>query len=97
MKILYKIGILLYTLFIYVFLPLLGWGLDEFRSFFGYPQLLVYTISIALTGFLVGWKIKQPSELGDRGKGQADTAFPVMGWNSAHDPVSGDCSFSHPG
>lgn len=76
MKILYKIGILFYTLFIYVFLPLLGWGLDEFRSFFGYPQLLVYTISIALTGFLVGWKIKQPSELGDRGKGQADKFVP---------------------
>lgn len=76
MKIFYRIVIIINTIFIYLFLPLLGWGFDNMRSFFDYPQLTVYSISIPITGFVVGWKIKHPAELGNRGKGQADKFVP---------------------
>jgi protein-S-isoprenylcysteine O-methyltransferase Ste14 len=71
MKIARGIGSVLYTLAIYVGLPLIGWGLDDWGGFFSQPQLLVYTVSIALFGAVVGYQVSRSKEALRGGKGQA--------------------------
>ena len=61
----------LYTLAIYVGLPLLGWGFDDVSGFFSFPQLVGYAISIAAFGLLAGYMIQRPGGMGNTlGKGQ---------------------------
>ncbi len=72
MKILRGMGSILYTLAIYVGLPLVGWGLDDVAGFFSLPQLLVYAVTIALFGATVGYQISQSKEALRGGKGQED-------------------------
>jgi len=72
MKILRGFGSILYTLAIYVGLPLIGWGLDDVAGFFSQSQLLVYAVTIALFGALVGYQVCQSKEALRGGKGQAD-------------------------
>jgi protein-S-isoprenylcysteine O-methyltransferase Ste14 len=76
MKIIRGIGSFLYTLAIYVGLPLLGWGLDDLPGFFSFPQLIGYSISIAAFGLLAGYLVQRPEGLGDRGKGQESKFVP---------------------
>jgi protein-S-isoprenylcysteine O-methyltransferase Ste14 len=70
MKIIRGIGSFLYTLFIYVGLPILGWGLDDLSGFFGVPQLFGYSISIAIFGLVFAYQmIRHPEGLrGGRGQ-----------------------------
>ncbi|MBN1886831.1 MAG: isoprenylcysteine carboxylmethyltransferase family protein [Thermoflexales bacterium] len=72
MKIARGIGSVLYTLAIYVGLPLIGWGLDDVTGFFSQPQLLVYSVSIALFGAVVGYQVSRSKEALRGGKGQED-------------------------
>jgi protein-S-isoprenylcysteine O-methyltransferase Ste14 len=76
MKIARGLGSFLYTLAIYVGLPLLGWGLDDLPGFFSFPQLLGYTVSIAAFGLLAGYLIQRPVGMGNRGKGMEDKFVP---------------------
>ncbi len=62
MKIVRGIGSLLYTLAIYVGLPLVGWGLDDVGGFFSHSQLLVYSATIALFGALIGYQVSRSKE-----------------------------------
>ncbi len=71
MKLLRGMGSVLYTLAIYVGLPLIGWGLDDVGGFFS-PQLLVYAVTIALFGAAVGYEVSQSKEALRGGKGQED-------------------------
>jgi protein-S-isoprenylcysteine O-methyltransferase Ste14 len=66
----------LYTMAIYVGLPLLGWGIDDLPGFFAFPQLIGYTFSIVAFGLLVGYLIQRPEGLGNRGKGLEDKFVP---------------------
>jgi protein-S-isoprenylcysteine O-methyltransferase Ste14 len=70
MRLVRGIGSFLYTLAIYVGLPLLGWGLDNLSGFIGVPQLTAYSISIAVFGLVYGYQmIKHPEGLrGGRGQ-----------------------------
>lgn len=72
MKIARGIGSVLYTLAIYVGLPLIGWGLDDWGGFFSQPPLLVYSVSIALFGAVVGYQISQSKGTLRGGRGQED-------------------------
>jgi protein-S-isoprenylcysteine O-methyltransferase Ste14 len=69
MKISRSILSMLYTMAIYVGLPLLGWGLDDLSGFFSFPQLVGYSFSIAAFGLLAGLLIQRPGGLGNRRKG----------------------------
>ncbi len=70
MKIARGIGLALYTLTLYVGLPLIGWGLDDVAGFFSQPQLLAYSVSVALLGAVVGYQVSQSKEALHGGKGQ---------------------------
>jgi protein-S-isoprenylcysteine O-methyltransferase Ste14 len=70
MKILRGIGSLLYTLAIYVGLPLFGWGLDDLSGFFSVPQFLGYSISIAIFGLVYSYQMIEHPESLLAGKGQ---------------------------
>jgi hypothetical protein len=70
MKIIRVTGSLFYTLAIYVGLPIIGWGLDDLCGFFGTPQLLVYSISIAIFGLVYGYQMVRHPEGLRGGKGQ---------------------------
>jgi len=72
MKIMRGIASFFYTMFIYVGLPLFGWGLDDLRGFFSIPQLIGYSISMAAFGLLVGYMTQRPGGLGNLGKGLED-------------------------
>lgn len=61
-----------YTLLIYVGLPLLGWGVRDFETFFGIPQFTAYAISIAAFGLLAGYAVQRPGGMGNWGKGRED-------------------------
>jgi len=77
MKIVRSILSFLYTLAIYIGLPLLGWGLDDLRGFFALPQLVGYAISIAAFGVLAGCLIQRPGGMGNTlGKGQEGKFVP---------------------
>jgi len=76
MKIARSLGSFLYTLAIYVGLPILGWGLDDLPGFFSFLQLIGYSVSIAAFGLLAGYMIQRPGSLGNRGKGQEDKFNP---------------------
>lgn len=67
----------LYTLVIYVGLPLLGWGVNDLSGFFSSPQLNGYVISIAAFGLIAGYQIQRPGGMGNTlGKGQATKFIP---------------------
>jgi protein-S-isoprenylcysteine O-methyltransferase Ste14 len=72
MKILRVLGYCVYTILLYLGLPLIGWGLDDVSGFFSYPQLAGYAVVIAAFGLLFGITSLRPGGLGDRGKGQED-------------------------
>jgi len=64
------VGSFLLTLVIYLGLPLVGWGLDDWNGFFSLPQMLGYSITIAAFGAVAGYQmIKRPEGLRG-GKGQ---------------------------
>lgn len=70
MKIARGIVSFLYTLSIYLGLPLLGWGIDNLSGFFSHPQLSGYALSIAAFGALAGYLIQRPGGMGNTiGKG----------------------------
>ena len=70
MKIMRGIAVFFYTMFIYLGLPLLGWGLNDLQVFFSTPQFIGYSISIALLGLLAGYTlIQRPGGMGNLGKG----------------------------
>lgn len=76
MKIARGIGSFLLTLVIYLGLPLVGWGLDDWLGFFSLPQMLGYSITIAAFGMVAGYQmIKRPEGLRG-GKGQAEKFVP---------------------
>lgn len=67
----------LFTLAIYLVLPLIGWGLDDLPGFFSFPQFVGYSISIAAFGLLAGYLIQRPGGMGNAtGKGQEDKFNP---------------------
>jgi protein-S-isoprenylcysteine O-methyltransferase Ste14 len=77
MKLVRSIASFLYTLAIYVGLPLLGWGFDDLAGFFALPQLAGYAISIAGFGILAGCLIQRPGGMGNTlGKGQEGKFVP---------------------
>jgi protein-S-isoprenylcysteine O-methyltransferase Ste14 len=77
MKIIRYIATFLYTQFIYLGLPLLGWGVDELPGFFSFPPFIGYSISIAAFGLLAGYMIQRPGGMGNKlGKGQEDRFVP---------------------
>jgi protein-S-isoprenylcysteine O-methyltransferase Ste14 len=77
MKIVGSIASFLYTLAIYVGLPLLGWGFDDLPGFFALPQLTGYSMSIAAFGLLAGYLIQRPGGMGNTlGKGQESRFVP---------------------
>jgi protein-S-isoprenylcysteine O-methyltransferase Ste14 len=77
MKIARSIASFLYTLAIYVGLPLLGWGFDDLPGFFALPQRTGYAISIAAFGLLAGYLIQRPGGMGNTlGKGQEGKFVP---------------------
>jgi protein-S-isoprenylcysteine O-methyltransferase Ste14 len=77
MKTVRSIAALLYTLAIYVGLPLLGWGLDDLPGFFALQQVTGYTISIAAFGLLAGCLVRRPGGVGNTlGKGQEGKFVP---------------------
>ncbi len=77
MKIIRCIITYLYTLAIYLGLPLLGWGLNNLADFFAFPQLLGYAISIAAFGLLAAYIIQRPGGMGNTlGKGQENKFIP---------------------
>jgi len=77
MKIVRSIMSFLYTLAIYVGLPILGWGLDDLPGFFAFPQLVGYAITIAAFGLLAGYLIQRPGSMGNPlGKGQETKFIP---------------------
>lgn len=76
MKIARGIGPLMYTIAIYIGLPLFGWGLDDPPGFFSYPQLIGYSIIIAAFGLLVSYMAQRPGGLGTRDKGREDKFVP---------------------
>lgn len=61
MKIVRSLLTFLYTLAIYVGLPLLGWGFDDLPGFFSFPPLIGYSASIAAFGLLAGFMLQRPS------------------------------------
>ena len=76
MKIVRGIGSFLLTLIIYLGLPLVGWGLDDWSGFFSLPQMLGYSITIAAFGMVAGHQmIKHPEGLRG-GKGQEGKFVP---------------------
>ncbi len=67
----------LYTLAIYLGLPLLGWGFDDLPGFFAFPQLFGYAISIAAFGLLAAYMIQRPGGMGNTlGKGEESKFVP---------------------
>ena len=67
----------LYTLAIYVGLPLLGWGFDDLPGFFALPQLTGYAMSITAFGLLAGYLVQRPGGMGNTlGKGQEGKFVP---------------------
>lgn len=77
MKIFRCIITYLYTLAIYLGLPLLGWGFDDLPGFFTFSQLLGYAISIAAFGLLTAYMIQRPGGMGNTlGKGQESKFVP---------------------
>jgi protein-S-isoprenylcysteine O-methyltransferase Ste14 len=76
MKISRSIVSFLYTLAIYVGLPVLGWGVDDLAGFFSLPQLVGYSFSIAAFGLLAGFLFQRPGGLGNRRKGLEDKFVP---------------------
>jgi protein-S-isoprenylcysteine O-methyltransferase Ste14 len=77
MKIARSVVSFLYTMAIYVGLPLLGWGLDDLPGFFAYSQLIGYSMSIVAFGLLTGYLIQRPGGLGSTtGKGLENKFVP---------------------
>ena len=76
MKIVRSGAIFLYTLAIYVGLPLLGWGFDDLNGFITIPPVIGYTASITAFGLLAAYLIHLPGGIGNRGKGEADKFVP---------------------
>ena len=76
MKIARSIASFLYTLVIYVGLPLTGWGLDDLPGFFSFPQFIGHAISIAAFSLLAGYQIQRPGGLGTPGKGLEEKFIP---------------------
>jgi len=77
MKVVRSIASFLYTLAIYVGLPLLGWGLVDLAGFFALPQRTGYAASIAAFGILAGYLIQRPGGMGNTlGKGQEGKFVP---------------------
>lgn len=70
MKIARGIGFFFSTIAIYLGLPLLGWGLDDFSGFFSLQQRLCYSVIIMILGFLVGYQAVETPEGIRGGKGQ---------------------------
>ncbi len=56
MKYLAAAALALYTLLIYLGLPLLGWGLDALPAFFANPARLVFAAQVAVTAVLAGYQ-----------------------------------------
>lgn len=77
MKIARSLLSFVYTLVIYIGLPLLGWGLDDLPGFLAFPQLTGYSASIIVFGLLAGYLIQRPGGMGNTlGKGRTDTFVP---------------------
>lgn len=65
------------TLIIYLGLPLLGWGLDDFYGFYSLPQMIGYSLSIVGFGLLVSRIIKHEGGTENRfGKGLENKFVP---------------------
>jgi len=77
MKVLRSMASFLYTMVIYVGLPLLGWGLGDLAGFFSLPQRTGYAASIAAFGVMAGYLIQRPGGMGNTlGKGQEGKFVP---------------------
>lgn len=67
----------LYTLAIYLGLPLLSWGFDDLPGFFSMPQLIGYSIGITAFGLIAAYQIQRPGGMGNTlGKGQEHKFVP---------------------
>jgi protein-S-isoprenylcysteine O-methyltransferase Ste14 len=76
MKYLRSIGSFLYTLFLYVGLPVLGWGIDDVSGFFARPQFLGYVATIAGFGVIAAYQMFHLPESLTGGKGQPEKFVP---------------------
>lgn len=68
MKLLRGFSFVLTTLFFYLGLPLLGWGVDDLKSFFSLPQRSGYALAILALSLGVGFQAIETPE-GVRGAG----------------------------
>jgi protein-S-isoprenylcysteine O-methyltransferase Ste14 len=76
MKIARGISFFFSTIAIYLGLPLLGWGLDDFSGFFSLQQRLCYSMIIVILGLLVGFQAVETPEGIRGGRGQEGKLLP---------------------
>ncbi len=76
MKVARGIGFFLSTIVIYLGLPLLGWGLDDFLGFFSLNQMFGYSVIIAIFGMVAGYQAIESPEGVRGGKGQNGKFIP---------------------
>jgi len=66
----------LFTLVIYLGLPLLGWGMDDLAGFLSVAPFRGYALSIVAFGLLAGVLIQRPGGMGNTlGKGRKDQSW----------------------
>lgn len=78
MRVARGIGFFFSTIAIYLGLPLLGWGLDDFRGFFALHQRLGYSVIIVILGIAVGYQAIETPEGIRGGKGQDGKLVPLQ-------------------
>jgi protein-S-isoprenylcysteine O-methyltransferase Ste14 len=76
MRITRGIGSFLLTLAIYLGLPLIGWGPDDWHGFGSLPQRFGYAITIVAFGLVAGYEMIQRPEALRGGKGEAGKFVP---------------------
>lgn len=76
MKVVRGIGFFLTTIVIYLGLPLLGWGLDDFLGFFSLHQMLGYSVIITIFGMVAVYQAIKSPEGVRGGKGQNGKFIP---------------------
>ena len=76
MKYLQSLASFLYTVFLYVGLPVIGWGLDDASGFFARKPFLVYAVAIAGFGLIAAYQMFNLPESLIGGKGQTEKFVP---------------------
>jgi protein-S-isoprenylcysteine O-methyltransferase Ste14 len=72
MKVLRSLGFLITTLVMFLGLPLLGWGFDDFYGFFSLHQRLGYAVVVLMLGFAAAYQAYDNPEGNRSGRGEKD-------------------------